>query len=110
MQRPTAGIGFVAQRLAAVSRAQFAQEHRCVISVGLVQLQEAKAAIKDVTRAGEPGLRQNGRENASACRLARLHPLGQRPIQNALAIAGSVTVGDAEGAQHLFRRHADQFA
>ena len=27
-----------------------------------------------------------------------------------MAIAGGVTVGDAEGGQHLFRRQADQFA
>src|SRR5271165_6964036 len=47
---------------------------------------------------------------AGACRLAGLHPLGQRPVQDALAIAGGVTVGDAEGGQHLFRRQADQFA
>ena len=57
-----------------------------------------------------PVCANNRRENAGACRLARLHPLGQRPVQDALAIAGGVTVGDAEGGQHLFRRQADQFA
>ena len=60
MQWPTAGVGLVAQRLAAESRAEVAQQHRCVVSVGLVQLQEANTAIKDVPRAGEPGMRQNG--------------------------------------------------
>ena len=110
MQRPATGVRLVAQRLAAESRAQVAQQHRCIVSVGLVQLQEAKTAIEDVPRPGEPGLRQNGRENAGACRLARLQPLGQRPVQDALAIAGRLTVGDAKGGQHLFRRQPDQFA
>jgi hypothetical protein len=110
MQWPAAGVGLVAQRLAAESRAEVAEQHRCVVPAGLVQLQEAKTAIKDVPRAGEPGLRQNGRENAGICRVARLQPLGQRPVQDALAIAGGVTVGDAEGGQHLFRRQAEQFA
>src|SRR3984893_11684889 len=104
------GVGLVAQCLAAETRAQVAQEHRCVVSIGLVQLEEAETAIKDVPRAGEPGLRQQGRENAGACRLARLQPLGQRPVQDALAIAGGVTVGDAKRGQHLFPRQADQLA
>src|SRR6516162_415414 len=104
MQWPAAGIGLVAQRLAAESRAQVAEENRRVVSVGLVQLEKAKAAIKDVPRTGEPGMRQNGRENTGTCRLAGLHPLGKRPVQDALAIAGDMTIGDAEGGKHLFRR------
>ena len=110
MQRPTAGVGLVAQRLTAESRAQVAEEHRGVVPVRLVQLEEPETAIKNVVRPGEPCLRQNGRENASACRLAGLHPFGQCPIQNALAIAGGVAIGNAEGGEHLFRRQADQLA
>src|SRR6516162_474921 len=110
MQGPAARIGLVTQRLAAEGRAQVAEEHRCVAPTGLVQLEEAKTAIKDVPRAGEPGLRQHGRENARTCRLARLQPLGQRPVQDALAIAGGVTIGNAKGGQHLLRGQTDQFA
>src|ERR1700740_555715 len=55
MQWPAAGIGLVTQRLATECRAQVAEEHRCVVSVGLVQLEEPKTAIKDVPCAGEPG-------------------------------------------------------
>ena len=77
--------------------------------MGWYSSRKPKRPFKDVPRAGEPGLRQNSRENAGICRLARLHPLGQRPVQNALAIAGGVTVGDAEGGQHLLRRQTEQF-
>jgi hypothetical protein len=76
----------------------------------LVQLQEPETAIKDVLRAGEPGLCQHGRENTGARRLAGLHPLGQCSVQNALAIAGGVTVRDAEGGQHLLGHKPDQLA
>jgi len=80
------------------------------VPVRLIQLEEPKAAAKNVARRGEPGLRQDGREDAGGCRLAGLHPLGQRPVKNALAIAGGVAVGDAKGSQHLFRRQPDQLA
>src|SRR5689334_17919001 len=110
MQRPTTGIGLVAQRLAAEDCTEVAEEHRGVVAIGLVQLKEAKTAIEDVPCAGEPGLRQNGRENAGSCRLARLQPLGQRAVQDALAIAGRVTIGNSERGEHLFRRQADQLA
>ena len=110
MQRPAAGVWLVAQRLTAESRTQVADQHRGIVPVGLIQLKEPETAIENVARPGEPGLRQDGRENAGACRLARLHPLGQRPVENALAIAGGVAVGDAEGRQHLLRCQADQLA
>ena len=54
--------------------------------------------------------RQNSGENGRARRLASLHSLGQRAVEDALPIAGRVAIGDAKGGQHLFRRQADQFA
>ncbi|HZU91472.1 MAG TPA: hypothetical protein VE993_19635 [Stellaceae bacterium] len=110
VQRPAAGVGLVAQRFAAESRAEVAQQQRGIVPVRLVQLEEPETAVEYVVRAGEPGLRQHGRENAGACRLAGLQPLGQRPVQDALPIAGRVTVRDAEGGEHLLRGQAQQFA
>ena len=72
----------------------------------LVELEEPETSIKNVLRPGEPGLRQDRRENTGARRLAGLHPLGQHSVQNALAIAGGMAVGDAQGGQHLLRREA----
>src|SRR5215469_2679433 len=57
-----------------------------------------------IFRASELGLRQNSGENAGARRLAGLHALGQRPVEDALAIASGVAVSDPEGGEHLFRR------
>ena len=80
------------------------------MTVRLVQFEEPKAAVEDVARAGEPGPRQNGREHAGAGGLAGLHPLRQRPVQNALTVPGGMAVGDAEGGEHLFWRQTDEFA
>ena len=58
----------------------------------------------------KPGLRQNRREDAGVGRLAGLHPLGQGAVEDALAVAGGVAVGDAESGQHLFRCQPEQLA
>ncbi len=110
VQRAAAGIGLVAQRLPAKHRAQILQKQRGVVPVRLVQLEEPEAAVEDVVRPGEPGLRQNRGEHAGARRLAGLHALGQCPVEDALAVAGGMAVGDAEGMQRLLCRQPHQFA
>jgi len=47
VQWATAGVGLVAQRLAVEGRAQVAQQHRCVVSVWLVKIEEPETAIED---------------------------------------------------------------
>jgi hypothetical protein len=96
VQRSAARIGLITQRLPAIRRSQVAKQHRRVRAIRLVQFEKPEATIKDVARAGKPGLRQNGGENAGTGSLAGLQPLAQSAVQNALAVAGCLTVGDAE--------------
>src|SRR5215472_4776336 len=95
VQRPAARIGLVTQRLPANARAKVAQQQRGIVPVRLIQLQEPETTIEDVVRPGEPSLRQDSGEHTRARCLAGLHTLGQRAVQDALAVASSVTIGDA---------------
>src|SRR5262249_6930122 len=108
MQWPATRVRLVAQLLAAESRAQVAEQQGGIAPVGLVELEEPETATKNVLCPGEAGVRQDRREHTGACRLAGLHPFGQCAVENALAIAGGVAIGDAKGGQHMLRREADQ--
>jgi len=98
MQRPTAGIGLVGQRLAAESRAEVAEELRGVVPVRLVQLQKPETAAKNVARAGKT------RFSPKLPRARRRSPLG-RPA-SAWSVPRPECIGDCRrrGCRRCRRR------
>ncbi len=80
---------------------EFSRNRFQVVALRLIHGEKATAASEDLLRPGKSLPSQQDREHRAARRLSGLEALGQRPVENALAIASSLTVGNTEGVDHL---------
>ena len=110
MLRATARIGFEAQLVAAEFPAQIFEEFRRIIPVRLVQLEESEPAQEDLVGTGETLAGEDRGQHAAARGLAGLQPLGQRAIDDALAVPGGLAERDPQRIHHLLHIQAKQLA
>src|SRR5262245_15264703 len=109
MGAPTTGIGLKTDLLATKNAPQIVGQFLQVIALRLVHRKKSIASGENVLGPSKTFTRQHSREHAATRSLPGLQALGERAIDNALAIASGITQGNAEGVHHLLDTQLQQF-
>ena len=96
-----ARVGFETDPVTQVFLSKAGVNERQVVSVRLIHGKEAVCPSKDVFSSCKAFLGEEGRKHRAVGRLTGLETLGQRAVDDALPVSGRLTVGDAEGVDHL---------
>ena len=89
---------------------RFVQQAFSRVVAPLIEVEKAVLAFQRLLGPGDPPFGQQGREDARPGAEGGLHPLGERPFDETLCVAGHLAVDDAHGVDGLLGAQAGQLA